>query len=89
MIPASDYRKYDGHYKIVFRCDRKTINEVMEWLTEQEKQGNFLFGCHLTNRSIMTCLFNGKGNERELHLIDAADGGYALAATMLKQKLYP
>ena len=89
MIPASDYRKYDGHYKIVFRCDRKTINEVMGWLTKQEEQGNFLFGCHLTNRSIMTCLFNGKGDERELHLIDAADGGYALAATMLKQKLYP
>jgi hypothetical protein len=88
MMPASDYQKYDGNYKIVFRCSTETIERVIQWLTQHEQQGSFLFGYHLTNRSIMTCLFDGKGDDRELHLIDAADGGYALAAAMLKQKLY-
>ena len=88
MIPASDYRKYDGTLKIVFRCDTETIHKVVQWLTQHEQRGDFLFGYHLTDRSIITCLFDGKGDDRELHLIDAADGGYALAAAMLKQKLY-
>lgn len=87
MIPASDYQKYDGNYKIVFRCDEQTRDTVIQWLKEQEADKNFVFGYHLTDRSIMTCLFDGKGDDRELHLIDAADGGYALAATMLKEKL--
>jgi len=87
IIPASDYRKYDGSFKIVFRCDVDTQNAVIQWLEEGERCGNFLSGYHLTDRSLLTCLFNGKGDDRELHLIDATDGGYALAAQMLKKKL--
>ncbi|MEY4767383.1 MAG: hypothetical protein RL637_22 [Pseudomonadota bacterium] len=86
VIPASDYQKYDGYYKIVFRCDSQTLQTVIQWLNEQENAGHFKFGYHLTDRSIITCLFGGSGDQRQLHLIDAADGGYALAAAMLKQK---
>lgn len=45
-----------------------------------------MYGFHVSDRALMTCLvYEEQG--RHIAFIDGADGGYALAAKVLKEKL--
>lgn len=44
-----------------------------------------LYGIHESDRALLTCFLH-LGSRREVHFVDSADGGYALAGKMLKQK---
>lgn len=56
-----------------------------EKLSALEAEGRIRYGIHVTDRAIMTCLIHAEAPE-EVHFVDAADGGYAQAATQLKAK---
>jgi hypothetical protein len=45
-----------------------------------------VFGIHRSSAAIMTCLIFTPGQDHA-HFVDGIDGGYALAAKMLKQQL--
>jgi hypothetical protein len=45
-----------------------------------------VYGLHISDRALMTCLVFER-NGRQVHFVDGADGGYALAAKEMKQKL--
>jgi len=85
-IAASDYRKYDGSFKTVLNC---TPNQRARWegyLKTSYQNGVLFYGLHIADRALMTCLLHA-GSEKEVHFIDAADGGYALAAKQLKLQM--
>jgi len=88
MMGATDYRKYDGALKMVIACTTEERSALQNFLDREEKQGALLYGMHISDRALLTCLIN-EGTTREVHFVDAADGGYALAAKMLKEKTAP
>ena len=59
--------------------------QLLKILDKFEQNKKIVYGVLITNRTLMTCLiFERHG--RQIHFIDAADGGYALAAKQLKEK---
>lgn len=85
QIDSSDYRKFDGSLKMVISLDKEKRQKLIEFLDSQEKANKLLYGIHISDRALMTCLMHS-GSKREVHFVDAADGGYAMAAKMLKLK---
>jgi hypothetical protein len=61
--------------------------KLVSYLETQFKAGQLVYGVHTSNRALMTCLvFERHG--RQVHFIDAADGGYTAAAKGMKQQLH-
>lgn len=81
-----DYEKFDDTLKVVLSGSPYQREKLISILDKLEEQGKIAYGVLITNRSLITCLiFERHG--RQVHFIDAADGGYALAAKQLKEKL--
>ncbi len=85
-IRNSDVRKLDGTLKMVLAVSPEERKQVVENLDRLRREGRVEFGYHVSNRAIMTCLIH-TNHEDEVHFVDAADGGYAVAAAMLKERL--
>lgn len=85
-IQSSDFRKFDGSLKMVISTTTTKREELEAFLKEEESKGNLNYGIHISNRALLTCLMHS-GSTSEVHFVDGADGGYALAAKMLKAKL--
>ena len=86
QVASSDYQKYDGSLKIVIDS---SPNARIEWITYLEKlyhEKQIYYGVHVSDRALITCLLH-EGSAREVHFIDAADGGYAMAAKQLKEQM--
>ncbi|MEM9921016.1 MAG: DUF3095 domain-containing protein [Bacteroidota bacterium] len=86
QILSSDYKKFDGSLKFVVNLDPKQRLKWKEFLESLYQQGRIYYGMHISDRAIMTCLLH-EGSKREVHFIDGADGGYALAAKQLKEQI--
>lgn len=82
LINSSDYKKFDGSLKMTISCYTKQRELFQIYLQNLRQEGKIYFGLHVSNRALVTCLI---GNQ-EVHLVDAADGGYALAAKQIKQQ---
>lgn len=82
----ADYRKFDGTLKIIAILSPKAQAELTEWLDQSERSGGLCYGLHVTDRALMTCALH-VNSEVEVHFVDAADGGYAMAAMQVKEKL--
>ena len=83
----TDHKKFDGTLKMVVRVSEETGNNVINWLERHEAAGDIYYGLHKSTATLITCVFARAGDEKEMHLIDGADGGYALAAKSLKAKI--
>ena len=83
QIASSDFQKFDGSFKIVLAASAAQRAAWESYLADLHRAGRIYYGLHVTNRAVMTCLMH-VGSRREVHFIDGADGGYALAAKMLK-----
>ncbi|EMY77510.1 PF11294 family protein [Leptospira weilii serovar Ranarum str. ICFT] len=86
QVIASDFRKYDGTLKMVVACDSGSRESFLKFLDELYRQGKLFYGYHVSDRALMTCALH-EGSVREVHFVDSADGGYALAATQLKEQI--
>jgi DUF3095 family protein len=81
-IINSDFRKFDGSLKMVLSCDssqRKSFEKL-------RIDGFIFYGLHVSDRALLTCLIH-RGTGEEVHFVDSADGGYALAARKLKEQM--
>ena len=86
QIISSDYRKYDGTLKMIVSISSEQRQKLESYLVQEYQKGNIFFGLHVSDRALMTCLLHS-GSEKEVHFVDAADGGYALAAKQLKKQV--
>ncbi len=85
MILSSDYKKFDGSLKMVISGTTKQRLELENYLNKLVQKNLLNYGIHISDRALLTCLvFAGTG--KEVHFVDAADGGYALAAKKIKEK---
>lgn len=85
-IRNADIRKIDGTLKTTLSVDRAVRDELVRALDELHREGAIWYGIHVSDRAIMTCLIH-TNSEDEVHFVDAAAGGYALAARALKAQM--
>lgn len=86
QVVSSDYQKFDGSFKIVLIGSSQARQQWVDFLESCYEAGEVFYGIHVADRALMTCLLHANST-REVHFIDAADGGYALAAKQLKQQI--
>lgn len=86
VVETSDYRKYDEILRMIIAGTSMQRQQLMAYLEGEHQAGRLLYGLHVTDRALLTCLvFERMG--RQVHFVDGADGGYALAAKELKRQL--
>ncbi len=85
-IAATDYRKFDDMLRMVISGNGWQRSKLTEYLERNYREGKLVYGLHVTNRALMTCLVFER-NGQQVHFIDGADGGYTLAAKDMKQRM--
>lgn len=83
---TSDYKKFDDMLRMIISGTSQQRASLTQYLDAQSIAGKIVYGMHVSNRALMTCLVFER-NGRQVHFIDGADGGYTLAAKPLKEKL--
>jgi hypothetical protein len=86
LIETSDYRKYDDTLRMVLSGTPAQREALSAYLEQRHQEGALVYGIHVSQSALVTCaVFERMG--RQVHFIDGADGGYALAAKALKAQL--
>lgn len=86
LISNADTLIVDGRINTIIsgKMDKRLL--FTEFLNKLEKQGELIFGHHISNESVMTCYIQDR-NAKHIHFVDGADGGYTEASRELKRKL--
>ena len=87
LTEATDYRKFDDMLRMVISGTRLQREQLINYLEEQYKAGHLVYGTHVSDRALMTCLVF-EHNGPQVHFIDGADGGYTLAAKAMKVRMH-
>lgn len=86
VVRAADFRKYDDTLRMILAGTAAQRERLEAYLEARCRAGDLAYGVHVADRAVMTCLvFERMG--RQVHFVDGADGGYALAARALKERL--
>jgi hypothetical protein len=80
---ASDRQKIDDVLRMVLAGTPAQTEQLTQYLEKRFQAGHLVYGIHVSDRALLTCLILDRRNHH-LHLVDGADGGYALAAQALK-----
>lgn len=81
----TDVRKFNDVYRQILAGTPAQREALDAWLAERYARRELVYGLHVTDRALMTCLvFNYSA--KHLHFIDGADGGLFLAAKQLKER---
>jgi hypothetical protein len=83
----SDHRKVADTLHMVLDCTDPEIAAIEAYLAGLHAAGKVVYGTHVADRAMMTCLVFSLEQSRHVHFIDGADGGYAVAALQLKAQL--
>ncbi|HEX9615622.1 MAG TPA: DUF3095 domain-containing protein [Bacteroidota bacterium] len=83
LVANTDFRKFDGALRLVLSGSPRQRERLTQYLTWLREQGEVTFGIHVSDAAIMTCLVQQRQSVH-FHFVDAAGGGYALAARSLK-----
>ncbi len=86
VAEATDFKKFDDVLRMVISGRTRQRQKLVEYLEKKFQEGRLVYGFHISDRALMTCLvFERDG--RQVHFVDGADGGYALAAKNMKEMM--
>jgi hypothetical protein len=85
-IAATDYRKFDDMLRMVISGNEWRRKKLTAYLERNYREGKLVYGLHVSDRALMTCLVFERGGQ-QVHFVDGADGGYALAAKDMKERM--
>jgi hypothetical protein len=86
VVANTDCRKFDDLLRQVLSGSPEQRVALTGFLEEGSARGELVFGLHAARSALMTCLvFNRQGDH--VHFVDGADGGYAMAALRMKERL--
>lgn len=85
----SDFRKYDDGLKMTVDIDEAKVDMITRRLQEAETAGICLFGLHVQDSALVTCLVPTPLSRDHMHFVDGGSGGYAMAASRIKKNLTP
>lgn len=83
---TTDVKKFDEMLRMVLAGTPAQRDELRRYLDAQYRQGRLAYGLHAADSALMTCLVYER-HGRQVHFVDGADGGYAMAAKGLKRRL--
>jgi|SRR5579859_6522730 len=86
-VRNSDFAKADDALQMVIDCTPDELVRIESYLTELEAAGVLVFGLHVSDSALMTCLVDSARKNWHVHFIDGAGGGYTHAAKAMKAKL--
>lgn len=86
FLDSTDYKKFDDILRMVIAGNSDQRQQLTEYLETQYQKGKLVYGLHDSDRAIVTCLVFER-NGRQVHFVDGADGGYALAAKAMKKRM--
>ena len=87
VVGNTDRRKFDDTLRVVLAGTPAQRRALEEWLAARRRDGQLVYGLHVAGSALMTCLIGDRGAGEHLHFVDAAGGGYAMAAVELKRQL--
>lgn len=87
IIKNCDFRKFDGMLRMVLDGTEREKSKIEKYLEEKFREGKLVYGLHASKKALMTCVVFSYETKKHAHFIDGADGGYALAALDLKNRL--
>ena len=86
VTESTDFKKFDDALRMVISGTTKQREKLTDYLEAKFQEGRLVYGLHVSDRALMTCLvFERDG--RQVHFVDGADGGYALAAKAMKERM--
>ncbi|MDF3037227.1 MAG: hypothetical protein K0S28_2501, partial [Paucimonas sp.] len=86
LVDNSDFRKFDGVLRMIIDGSDEQAMRLGNFLDTEFRAGHLAYGTHKSQEALVTCIvFSYNGNH--LHFVDGSDGGYALAAKDLKQRV--
>jgi hypothetical protein len=80
----TDFRKFDDGLRMTLDCTSATADAVQSHLAGLRDRGVLNFGAFRQGRALVTCIVPDPMHNDHMHFVDGAEGGYALAARMLK-----
>ncbi len=86
VTAATDYRKFDDMLRMVIAGNALQREKLTNYLEKKYQSGDLVYGLHVSDRALLTCLVFDR-NARQVHFVDGADGGYALAAKEMKARM--
>ena len=86
VITNADTLTIDGRINTIISSSMEKRRKFVEYLNAEEKAGNLIFGHFISRESVMTCYIENR-DEKHIHFVDGADGGYTEASKELKNKL--
>ncbi|NJR52224.1 MAG: DUF3095 domain-containing protein [Leptolyngbyaceae cyanobacterium CSU_1_3] len=86
VAEATDYRKLDDVLRMVISGNSMQRQQLTDYLEEKTRSNHLTYGLHVSDRALLTCLVYER-NGRQVHFVDGADGGYALAAKAMKARI--
>ncbi len=82
----TDYRKFDDMLRMVVAGNSAQRAQLDAYLQRCCDEGKLAYGLHVADAALITCVVSDY-NHRHWHFLDGANGGYAMAAVQLKQRL--
>lgn len=86
LVDLSDTLVIDGKINTVITGTPAQRESLIAALNQIEEEGEITYGLYVSTESVMSCYVRNL-NDRHIHFIDGADGGYTKAAGVVKQKL--
>ncbi|HMK25096.1 MAG TPA: DUF3095 domain-containing protein [Chitinophagaceae bacterium] len=87
LVELSDTLVMDGKINTVISGTNKQREKLQAALDEMEKNGEIIYGLHVSKESVMSCYVRNM-NEDHIHFVDGSEGGYTKAAGVLKKKIF-
>lgn len=86
VMQNTDNEKFDDTLRMTISGSHHQRQTLEDYLEERYQQGELVYGIHISERTLMTCIIFDRFS-KHVHFVDGADGGYARAARQLKARL--
>jgi hypothetical protein len=85
VVDNSDFRKFDDSLRMVLDCTPDLADEIERYLADCAAKKIVHYGTYRQQAAMMTCFTPSPTKSSHVHFIDGAMGGYAMAASALKE----
>lgn len=86
LIAHADTFAVDGRVNTIICGTGEQHRQFLDYLSAEEKKGLLIYGHHNSKESIMTCYIEAR-DQKHIHFVDGADGGYTEASKEFKSKM--
>jgi len=87
MRANTDFRKFDGMFRTLLDVTPEQAVAIEAVLERGYRAGDIIYGVHIANEALMTCLVFALEKSEHVHFVDGGGGGFAMAAVGFKTRL--